>query len=41
MRQLRTVILAALKDTYGSLPRVTDIFCVERIEFLIETGALK
>lgn len=40
-QKIRTVILAALEDPSGSLPRVSDLFYVERIEFLIETSALR
>ena len=40
-KKIRTVILAALKDSSGSLPHVTDLFYVERLEFLMETGELE
>jgi hypothetical protein len=40
-KQIRTVILATLKDSSGSLPQVTDLFYVERLEFLMETGELE
>src|ERR1700679_1677318 len=40
-KKIRQVIVAALQDPSGSLPQVTDLFYLERLEFLIETGALE
>jgi len=40
-KTFRQVIVAALQDSSESLPQVTDLFYLERIEFLIETGALE
>jgi hypothetical protein len=40
-KKIRTVIIAALGDTSGLMPRVSDLFYAERIEFLLETGALE
>ena len=40
-KKIRTVIIAALGDTSGSMPQVSDLFYAERIEFLLETGALE
>jgi hypothetical protein len=40
-KKIRTVIIAALGDTSGSVPQVSDLFYAERIEFLLETGALE
>lgn len=40
-KKIRTVIVAALEDTSGSLPQVSDLFYVERLEFLMDTGALE
>jgi hypothetical protein len=40
-KKITTVILSALKDTSGSLPQVTDIFYLERLEYLVETGAME
>ena len=39
-RKIRHLVLAALEDQSGSLPQVTDLFYLERLEYLIETGAL-
>ena len=40
-KKIRTIVLAALKDSSGSLPQVSDLFYVERLEFLVEIGTLK
>jgi hypothetical protein len=40
-KRIRTVILAVFKNSSGSLPQVTDLFYEERLEFLIDTGALQ
>jgi hypothetical protein len=40
-KKIRTVIIAALGDTSGSMPQVSDCFYAERIEFLLATGALE
>jgi hypothetical protein len=40
-KKIRQFIVAALQDSSGSLPQVTDLFYLERIEFLIETGTLE
>lgn len=39
-RKIRHIVLAALEDQSGSLPQVTDLFSLERLEYLIETGVL-
>jgi hypothetical protein len=39
--KIRTVITAALGDTSGSMPQVSDLFYAERIEFLLETGCAR
>jgi hypothetical protein len=33
--------VATLQDPSESMPQVTDLFYLERLEFLIETGALE
>ena len=37
----RRLTQAALQDPSESMPQVTDLFYLERLEFLIETGALE
>jgi hypothetical protein len=40
-KKIRQVIVATLQDPSESMPQVTDLFYLERLEFLIETGALE
>jgi hypothetical protein len=40
-KKIRQVIAAALQDPAESMPQATDLFYLERLEFLIETGALE
>ena len=39
-RKIRSIILSALEDPHPELPRVTDLFYTERLEFLLELGEL-
>jgi hypothetical protein len=40
-KKIRQVIVATLQDASESMPQVTDLFYLERFDFLIETGALE
>jgi hypothetical protein len=40
-KKIRQVIVATLQDPSVSMPQVTDLFYLEWLEFLIETGALE
>ena len=39
-RKIRSIILSALEDPQPELPRVTDLFYTERLEFLLELAKL-